>query len=110
MVYGNETWLLKEDDTTRIFRADKVMFRWMCNVILKDGRSSEEIRDRLGIPDIIEVLRRNGLRWFGYVTRMNAENPASACWCVEVEDMREKGKPRKKWFQVVCNDLRRTKF
>ena len=35
------------------------MIRWMCDVSLKDGRSSYELRDRLRIPDITEVLRKN---------------------------------------------------
>ena len=59
MVYGSETWPLKVEDITRISRADKMMIRWMCNVSLKDGKSSDELRDRLGILDITEVLRKN---------------------------------------------------
>ena len=84
MVYGSETWPLKVEDTTRISRADKMMIGWMCNVSLKDGRSSNELRDRMGISDITEKLRRNRLRWFGHVTRMDVGNPASACRHVKV--------------------------
>ena len=62
MVYGSETWSLKVEDITRISRADKLMIRWMCNVSLKDGSSFDELWDRLGIPDITKVLRRNRLR------------------------------------------------
>ena len=81
----------------------------MCNVSLKDGRSSDELRDRLGIPDITEVLHKNRLRWFGHVRRMDAENPASACRHVVVEGKREQGRPRKTWSQLISNDLRRMK-
>ena len=48
MVYGSETWPLKVKDITRISRADKMMTRGMCNVSLKNGRSSDELRDKLG--------------------------------------------------------------
>ena len=41
------------------------------------------------------MLRRNRMRSFEHVTRMNAGNPASACKCVELEDKKEKGRPRK---------------
>ena len=58
MVYGSETWPLKVEDITRISRADKMIIRWMRNLSLKDGRSSDKLRDRLGIPDITEVLRK----------------------------------------------------
>ena len=82
----------------------------MCNVSLKDGRSSNELRDRLGIPDITEVLRKNRLRWFGHVMRLDAGNPASACRHVVVEGKRDQGRPRKTRSQLISNDLRRMKL
>ena len=106
MAHGSETWPLKVEDITRISRVDKMMIRWMCNVSLKDGRSSDELRDRLGILDTTEVLRKNRLRWFGHVMRMDAGNPASACRLVVVEGKREQGRPRKTWSQLISNDLR----
>ena len=57
------------ENITRISRADKMMIRWMCNLSLKNGRSSDELRNRLEIPDIIEVQCKNRLRWFGHVMR-----------------------------------------
>ena len=66
------------------------MIKWRCNVSLKDGKSLDELRDRLGIPDITEVLRKNRLRWFGHVMRMDAGNPANACRHVVVEGKRDK--------------------
>ena len=110
MVYGSETWPLKVEDIPRISRADKMMIRWMCNVSLKDGRSSDELRERLGIPAITEVLRKNRLRWFGHVMRIDAGNPASACRHVVIEGKREQGRPRKTWSQLISNDLRRMKL
>ena len=106
MVYGSETWPFKVEDITRISRADKMMIRWMYNVSLMYGRSSDELRDRLGIPDITEVLRR----WFGHVIKMDAGNPASACRHVVVEGKREQGRPRKTCSQLISNDLRRMKL
>ena len=91
-------------------RADKMMIRWMCNVSLKDGRSSDEIRDKLGIPDITEVLRKNRLRWFRHVMKIDVGNPANACRHVVIEGKREQGRPRKPWFQLVSNDFRRMKL
>ena len=72
-----------------------MMIRWMCNVSLKDSRLSDELRDRLGVPGITEKLRKNRLRWFGQVMKMDAGNPASACKHVIVESKREQGRPKK---------------
>ena len=87
-----------------------MMIRWMCNVSSKDGRSSGELRDRLGIPDITEMLCKNRLRCFGHVTKMDVNNPASACRHVELAGKCEQGRPKKTWSQLVSNDLRKMKL
>jgi len=37
------------------------MVRWMCDVKVKDEVPSKELRERLGIDDIILVLQQNRL-------------------------------------------------
>jgi len=39
----------------------------MCGVKLKDRIPSNELRERLGLDDIILVLQQNRLWWFGRV-------------------------------------------
>jgi len=43
------------------------MVRWMCNVKVKDSVPSKQLRERLGIDDIILILQQNRLRWYGHV-------------------------------------------
>jgi len=50
-------------------QAKITMVRWMCNVKVKDKVPSKELRERLGIDDIILVLQQNRLRWYGHVLR-----------------------------------------
>ena len=54
MLYGSETWAVKEEDTRRLKRTEMGMMRWMCGVSLSDrqGRgkiTGEELRGRLGL-------------------------------------------------------------
>ena len=45
-------------------RAETRMVRWMSNVNVKDRRvPSKELRERLGIDDIILIPQQNRLRW-----------------------------------------------
>jgi len=37
----------------------------MCNVKVKDRVPSKELRERLGIDDIILILQQNRLQWYG---------------------------------------------
>ena len=62
-----------KEDITRIFRVDKMMSRWMCNVSLKDDRSLKELRNKLGVPDITEMLLRNRLKRFWHVMKWMLE-------------------------------------
>jgi len=41
--------------------AEMRMVRWMCDVKAKDRVPSKELRERLGIDDIIYILQRNRL-------------------------------------------------
>ena len=45
------------------------MLRWMTGVNLNERKSNEWVRNMLAIDDIVEVMRRNRLRWFDHVER-----------------------------------------
>ena len=44
-----------------LHRADVRMVRWMCSVKVKHRVPSKELRERLGIDDIILILQKNRL-------------------------------------------------
>ena len=62
MVYGSETWSMKVEDRQRLERTEKMMVRWMCSVTLKNRITSEELRNRLSIEAVTEIVRRGRLR------------------------------------------------
>ena len=74
---------------------------------LKDRKTSEELRNRLGIPDIVDSLRKNRLSWFGHVERMDRGNPVNESRFIQVNGTRGKGRPRKTWHELVQNDLKK---
>ncbi len=41
---------------------------------VRNGQSSKELRSRLRIENISEVMRRDGLRWFGHVERKDGDD------------------------------------
>ena len=61
LVYGSETWAMKVVDMQRLLRTENNMVRWMSGVTLKDKRSSEELRSRLGFVGVDRVVRRGRL-------------------------------------------------
>ena len=67
------------------------MVRWMCIVKVKDRVRSKELRERLGIDDIILVLQQNRLRWYGHVLRKEDTDWVKKCVEYEVEGSRPRG-------------------
>jgi len=68
------------------------MFRWMCGVKLQDRVRSTELRNRLGLDDIISVLQQNRLRWYGHVLRKEDNDWVKKCMEYQVEGARPKGR------------------
>ena len=44
MLYGSETWAVKEENVQRIERAEMQMVRSMCGVNLRERKRNEELR------------------------------------------------------------------
>jgi len=66
MLHRSETWPVRKENVA-LQRTDMRMVRWMCSVMVKERVPSKELRERLGMDDIILILQQNRLRWHGHV-------------------------------------------
>ena len=105
LVYGSETWPVKNEDVQRMERAERMMVRWMCGVSLKNRISSAELYGRLGVEEVAVVMRRGRLRWFGHLERKSKEDWVSACRDVDVAGSKSRGRCKKTWGECVRHDL-----
>ena len=101
---GSETWPVWEENEVALQRAEMRMVRWMCNVKVKDRVPSKELRERLGIDDIILILQQNRLRWYGHVLRKEDTDWVKKCVEYEVVGSRPRGRPKGTWKKVVQKD------
>ena len=69
-------------------------------------KSSEELRQRLEIDNVVDVIRRNRLRWFGHVERKDDVDWVKACQRLEVSGRRGRGRGKKTWRECVAEDMR----
>jgi len=67
MLHRSETWPVRKENEVALQRAEMRMVRWMFNVKVKDRVPGKELRERLGIDDIILILQQNRLQWYGHV-------------------------------------------
>ena len=75
-------------------RNENVMLRWMCGVTLRYKVPTVELRRRLGIEGVVEVMRCGRSRWFGHVKRKEKDDWVSACRNLEVAGSRDRGRPK----------------
>jgi len=101
MLHGSETWPVRKENVVALQRADMRTVRWMCSVKLKDRFPSKELRERLSVDDIALVLQQNRLRWYGHVLRKEDDDWVKKCMEYEVEDPRQRGRPKRTWREVV---------
>ena len=71
------------------------MVRWMCTVEVKHRVTCKELRERLGIDDIILILQQNRL------LRKEDTDWVKKCMEYEVECSRPRGRPKRTWKEVV---------
>ena len=104
MLRRSETWPVRKENEVALQRAEMRMVRWMCNVKVRDTVPSKELRERLGIDDIILILQQNRWRWYGHVLRKEDTDWVRKCTEYEVEGSRPRGRPKRTWKEVVQKD------
>ena len=57
MIHGGETWPVKKQNELTLQQAEMRMISWMNGVKTTDSFTCSELRERLGIDDIITVVQ-----------------------------------------------------
>ena len=72
MVYGHETCVIRKEEVGALQLAERAMVRMMCGVKVWDRTSSMELMSMLGLSeDIVTLIRRSRLRWYGHMLKRN---------------------------------------
>ena len=98
--------MVKVEDVGQLKQTEMQMVRWMCGASLSDRKPSDELKDRLGIESITDVMHQMHLRWFGHVERMDNDNWISKCRNLVVAGVSGRGRPNKTSHQVILGDMR----
>ena len=93
MLHGSETWPVRKENEVALQRAEMRMVRWMCNVKVKDRVPSKELRERLGIDDIVLILQQNRLHWYGHVLQKEDTDWVKKCmrWRAPDQEVDQRG-------------------
>ena len=73
------------------------MVRQMCAVELSDKVACEELRDWLGLEDVVTVLQHDRIRWYGQDYSVWVQKYMDFV----IEGVRTRGRPKRTWKEVV---------
>ena len=97
LLYVSETWTLNGADEGRLRVFEMSVLGRICGVSLMDTWRNEEIRALLEIDiDVVEVIRRRRLSYFGHVSRMKPERIPAKVMHGWLHGSRQRGRPRKR--------------
>ena len=104
--YGSETWSMTVANKKKLEAAHHKWMRRILGITWKQMVTNEEVRRRTGMGNLEETLRKNRLRWFGHVCRLDDSRLAKQVlkW-VPKDGKRKRGRPRKNWRSTVEDDL-----
>ena len=95
----------KQNEDT-LMRVERRMIRMICGVTLSNRVKSLELQGRLGlIDDIITVVRKATLRWFGHMFRRESSVGIKKAFEFRVEGKAGRGRPNKTWYEAVKTDM-----
>ena len=83
--YGAETWPMTVVNSKKLEAAHHKWLRRILGITWKQKVTNEEVRKRTGMGNLLNMLRRNRLRWLGHVHRMITHthklHGLNARWC-----------------------------
>ena len=75
MLYGSETWCLRENEMIISRRTERAAVRSMCGVKLEDRKNAEDLMKMLGLKETLDKMAQaNGVRWYGHAVRRDEES------------------------------------
>jgi len=77
---------------------------WMYGTLLKDKVPSLDLRKRMGIELVIEVVKRN--QWLGHAVEKDDDDWVKRSILYEVDGVRGRGRPRMTLNQMVEREMR----
>ena len=109
LTYGSETWTWNEAQQSRIQAVEMSYLRGACDVSRWDRERNESVYERFGMEEkgrgincgVVEWVKRNTLRWFGHIERMEKEELTRRVYDSEVEGGDVRGRPPVKWLNRV---------
>ena len=108
MLYGSETWCLRENEMIILRRTERAMVRSMCGVKLVNRKNTEDLMKLLGLKETLDKMAQaNGVRWCGHVVRRDEESILKKAMMLQANGQRKRGRPKQTRKRQVEENLKK---
>ena len=97
LMYGSESWILKEADKNKIQAAEMRFLRKVKGCSRRDHIRNETIREELEIFNINERINDYKEKWKNHINRMDSTRIPHLIHKYQPRGRRDVGRPRKRW-------------
>ena len=107
MLYGMETMVVTERQVGKMEVAELKMVRWALRVTRKNKIRNKYVRGTAKIAKLGDKLRNVRLRWYGRVKRREEDYVGKRMMEMTMPGRRKRGRPRRRWMDLVREDMER---
>jgi hypothetical protein len=103
-MYGAEVWKIPTREINKILSTEMDVLRRSTRKSRLERIKNEHIKEIMGVkekPDIIDIIERKRLQWYGHVKRMQEERLPKLIMEWIPGERRKRGRPRKTWMEGV---------
>ena len=98
MLYGSETWCLRENEIAISRRTERAMVRAMYGAKPTEKKRTEDLMEMVGLKEtVVQMAKANGVRWYGHVLKRDDGHVLRKALEFEVKGKRKRGRPKKTW-------------
>lgn len=108
LMYGSESWVMDRRTESKIQAMEMRYLRAVKGVTRKDKIRNEVIRQDLKVEPIIETIKRQKMKWFGHMIRMEETRQTKRVWRARQTHKRGRGRPRKTWDTSVAESMKKS--
>ena len=105
VMYGLEMVAVTKKQVEEMKVTERKMLKFAMGVTRKDKIRDEHIRSTVQVERFGMKMRKGRLRWYGHVMRRDQEYVGRKMMEMELPGKRKKGKPNRRFLDVVKEDM-----
>ena len=109
MSCGAEAWTLTKKEEQVLLIIERKIFRRIYGHKYENGewksRTNRELEEMSKGENIVKFIKGQSISWLGHLERMEEDRMPKKIFTQELEWMRRRGRPRKRWKVEVERDL-----